>query len=192
MQQNIPGRDTPESNIPNLSNVAPSTAPTGSPFTDMEWRTLVNIPVQIGRAMMAVSPSGAIGTTKEVLALRKCLETIQAQGISNPMLRQLGQHIQGNMESIWDDAGHAFKDRWDAANIRQTTLNACQQAGTLLNKVSPQDAISYKEFVYSVAQKVAEAAKEGGFMGIGAGQTISPPEEALLKDLANTLGLQRS
>jgi len=192
MQQNTPERNTPEHAIPGIGNVAP-VAPSGSPFTDAEWKTLIQVPVQVGRAMMAMSPAGGIGMTKEVKALRDSLEETRAATTRNPMLRELGAHLTGNMESIWSDAGHAFKDRWDAANLRQTAISSCQQVVTLVKKASPQDAIAYKEFVLSLAQKVAEAATEGGFLGIGANkQAISPEEQSLLNDITKALNMQRS
>jgi len=192
MQKNTPEGDMPERSIPNVGNI-PTMAPSGSPFTDTEWKTLVTIPIQVGRAVMAVSPSGGIGMTKEVMALRDALEKTRAVETKNPMLRQLGQHLQGNMESIWSEAEHAFKARWDSATVRQTAITACQQAVALLRKASPEDAMAYKEFIYSVAQKVAESSTEGGFMGIKANASpISPEERTLLRDVANALGIQHS
>ena len=187
MQQNTPDRERSETHIPNLGQ----TAPANSPYTNDEWLCLVETPVKVGRAMMAVSPSGAIGMTQEILALRKSM-TEGLQAAKQPLLVNIRQHVQSQdvMEAIWDDAGHAFGDRWDAANVRQTAIVACQQALTLLKKIAPQDAQAYKEFVYATALKVAQAAKEGGFMGIG-GVAVSAEEQSLLNDISRTLGVQQ-
>jgi hypothetical protein len=190
MQYDTPERDMPERNIPNMGQAAPL-APGNSPFTDAEWKELINTPVQVGRAMMAVSPSGGVGMTKEVMALRNSLDATHIAETRNPLLQQLGQHLQGNMESVWAEAQYVFKNRWDVANVRQTALTCCQKAVALTKKASPQDAMAYKEFILSIAKNIASAASEGGFMGIG-GQTISDEEESLLKDVARTLGIQRS
>ena len=87
--------------------------------------------------------------------------------------------------------GTPFGDRWDAANVRQTAIASCQQAVTLLQKISPQDGQAYKDFVYTTALRVAEAAKEGGFMGIG-GVAVSAEEKSLLNDISRALGVQHS
>ena len=188
MQQNTPDRERPETNIPNLSQPAPA----DSPYTNDEWLCLVETPVKVGRAMMAVSPSGAIGMTQEVMALRKSM-TEGLQTAKQPVLVAMRQRVQSKdaMEAIWEDAGHAFSNRWDAANVRQAAITSCQEAIALLKKMSPQDAQAYKDFVYMTALRVAEAAKEGGFMGIG-GVAVSAEEKSLLNDISRTLGVQHS
>jgi hypothetical protein len=192
MQQNTPDRDTSDTKIPDLNKDTARAGASQSLFTDAEWKTLVEVPVKIGRAMMAVAPSGAIGMAKEVKALRTGL-TEAIQESNNPILKELGWHAHeaGGMESLWQNVGHSFGDRWDATNVLKTAIATCQEAVTILKKASPADAMAYKECVYSAAQKVADAGKEGGFVGIG-GVRISEPEKALLKDISNALGLQRA
>lgn len=192
MQQNTPERDPSESTLPDVGDASAHAASSWGPFTDAEWKTLVAAPVKIGRAIIAIAPSGAIGMAKEVRALRQGLIEAIRQS-NNPLLKNLGLHAQaeGGMESLWKNVGQAFGDRWDAENVRKTAITTCQEAATLLKKAAPQDAQAYKECLYSAAQKVAEVGKEGGFAGIG-GTHLSEPENALLKDVANTLGLQRA
>jgi hypothetical protein len=192
MQQNPPDRDTVGGQVPDLSGTTPQAPSSWGPFTDAEWKTLVAAPVKVGRAMIAVAPSGGIGMAKEVSALRKGL-TEAIQQSSNPMLKQLGlhAHAEGGMESLWKQVGQAFGDRWDSQNVRQTAIAACQEVVAILKKAAPQDAQAYKECLYSSAQRVSEAGKEGGFIGIGGGR-LSETETSLLNDVANTLRLQRT
>lgn len=188
MQQNPPDRERPEGHIPNLGQ----TAPANSPYTNDEWLALVELPVKVGRAMMAVSPTGAIGMAQEIIALRKAYQEA-FQTTNNPILLNMRQHLQSqdSIERIWEDAGHAFHDRWDTANVYQTAIAACQQAVALVRKLSTQEALEYKDFIYTTALKVAQAAREGGFMGIG-GVAIVAEERSLLNDIARALGLQYS
>jgi len=188
MQQNTPERDRPDASIPNLSQAAPI----GGPYTNEEWRVLLETPVTVCRAIMAVSPSGALGTSQEVITMRNSLKEV-LQKASNPLLQNVRQQLQPqeNAEALWQNVQAAFKDRWDAANVRQTAIAACQRCVSLLKKSPAQDAQAYKEFVYTVARKVAEAAKEGGFMGVG-GKAISDAEQSLLNDISNTLGIPRA
>jgi hypothetical protein len=188
--QQTPDRDRPETNIPDLSKAAP----VGSPYTNEEWKVLVETPVKICRAMMAVSPAGAIGMSKEIATMRDSFkEALQAT--TNPTIQNMGQYLkdQEKVTGLWQDVGHVFRDRWDAANVRQTAIASCQQAVALLKKASPQEAQAYKEFVYSTAKRVAEAAREGGFLGIGASKSnISEAEQSLLNDVARALELPRA
>lgn len=188
MQQTPSDKDRSQANVPNSSQAAP----VGGPYTNEEWKTLLDTPVEIGRAMMAVSPSGAVGASREVMVLRNSFKDA-FHGTTNQVLQTMHQQLQRQdmVQMIWEDAGHAFGDRWDAANVRQTAVSSCKQAVALLKKVSPQEAQAYKEFVYQTAQKVAEAAKEGGFMGIG-GVKVSAEEQSLLNDIAGALELQRA
>jgi hypothetical protein len=193
MQQNTPDRDDQlNPSIPYMGGAVPRDETGRSIFTEAEWKTLVEVPVKVGRAIMAVSPSGAIGMAKEVKALRTGLtEAIQAS--DNPILKELGwhAHMEGGMEALWKNVGHVFGDRWDAVNVRKVAVDTCQDAAKILKKAPPQDAQAYKECVYTSVQGVALAGKEGGFVGIGS-KVLSQAEEDLLVDVANALNIQRS
>src|SRR5581483_5337769 len=117
MQQNTPERDRPDASIPNLDQAAPI----GGPYSNEEWKVLLEAPVTICRAIMAVSPSGAVGTSQEVVTMRNSLKEI-LQTTSNPLLQTVHQQLQSqnNAETLWRNVQSSFKDRWDAANVRQT------------------------------------------------------------------------
>lgn len=55
-------------------------------------------------------------------------------------------------------------------------------------KATPDEAKAYKEWVVSVAENVAEAAKEGGFLGID-GTQVSEKEKIALDEISKGLGL---
>jgi hypothetical protein len=57
----------------------------------------------------------------------------------------------------------------------------------LATKATPEETDAYKAFVMTVAQAVASAHKEGGFLGIG-GQQISDAEKHALDEISTTLG----
>ena len=46
-----------------------------------------------------------------------------------------------------------------------------------------------RQWLRDISQKVAEAAKEGGFLGIG-GERVSPAEQATLEEIDEALGLR--
>jgi hypothetical protein len=58
---------------------------------------------------------------------------------------------------------------------------------TILDAKAPGDAAVFKAWLRSISQKVAEAATEGGFMGIG-GVQVSDAEKATLADISRALG----
>jgi hypothetical protein len=49
---------------------------------------------------------------------------------------------------------------------------------------------AYRKLIYGVAEKVANAASEGGFLGFG-GTRVSSGEQGFLEELRNTLQLEQ-
>jgi hypothetical protein len=64
-------------------------------------------------------------------------------------------------------------------------------AGLVGTKATPEETDEYKRFVLAVATAAAGAKKEGGFLGIGAGEAISDAENAVLDQIASALGIER-
>jgi hypothetical protein len=56
----------------------------------------------------------------------------------------------------------------------------------LKEKATPKEAEEYKEWAMSIAESVANAAKEGGFLGFG-GERISEKEKELYAKVADVL-----
>ena len=170
--------------------VAQSTGQGMGQFSAEEWNTLVNTPLKVGQAVMFASHTGlgaVIGLAQEAMAMGKALQELSSQGSSSALLNTLGQQVKGMIQSAQSGGANPFADATqDPAAARQQALMAIQQASAILRKASPQDASAYKQYVFDLARKVAEAAKEGGFMGIG-GQAISAEEDAILRELSNAL-----
>jgi hypothetical protein len=61
------------------------------------------------------------------------------------------------------------------------------EVSTILDAKAPADAGPFKAFLNEVAEKVAEAASEGGFLGFG-GVPVSDAEKATLAQIAGALG----
>jgi hypothetical protein len=60
-------------------------------------------------------------------------------------------------------------------------------AALIEKKAKPEEAQGFKQWLVTVAQRVAEAAKEGGFLGFG-GTQVSEQETATIKELSTALG----
>jgi hypothetical protein len=58
----------------------------------------------------------------------------------------------------------------------------------VLDTKAPADATAFKTWLRQISQHVAEAAKEGGFLGIG-GVAVSEAEKATLAEISNALKL---
>ena len=76
----------------------------------------------------------------------------------------------------------------DREGARAALIDGCKHAAAAVAQKSPAEAEEYKRWLVTLAQKTAEAAKEGGFLGIG-GTRVSEAEKAAITDLASALGV---
>jgi hypothetical protein len=56
------------------------------------------------------------------------------------------------------------------AEIKQRAIDALRSAAAVVDQKAPFDATAYKSWLLQIANSVAEASKEGGFLGFGGGR----------------------
>ena len=61
-----------------------------------------------------------------------------------------------------------------AASIKPNAIEALRKVSALLDAKAPEDAATFKAWLRVTAQRVAEAAKEGGFLGFGGVRSARP------------------
>jgi len=59
----------------------------------------------------------------------------------------------------------------------------------LSGKADPEEIEAYRKFLYRLAEKVANASREGGVLGFG-GKAVSAAEQSFLDDLQNKIELE--
>ena len=74
------------------------------------------------------------------------------------------------------------------AEIPAKCIETLRQAGAVVDVKAPADAAAFKGWLRQISQHVAEAATEGGLLGIG-GVPVSDAEKATLKEISSALGL---
>jgi hypothetical protein len=167
---------------------AVAAAPAGAPaeaaaFSAEEIALLAKAPVQVGGVIMAASPSSGAGSAQEIAALAQAASEAVQAAPPNSLLSSLSQEVRQITRQI--QAGEGLAD------LQQTGtagLETCRQVASLVDaKASPQDAAAYKAMLLDVANKVASAAKEGGFLGIG-GKQVSDAEQQALTAIGQALG----
>lgn len=75
------------------------------------------------------------------------------------------------------------------ADIKAKCVDTLRQVGALVDSRAPGDAAAFKGWLRQISQHVAEAATEGGFLGIG-GVAVSETEKATPAEISGALGLQ--
>lgn len=145
-------------------------------FNAEEWSTVVDAPLYAG---MRVISADRGGTLRESLAMgRVYQEARQHHGDS-----ELLDEIVRSPPAIDPD-----RVREAGANIGDVMSQQVRDAiGILEAKSTPAEVDAYKRFVMTVAQAVASAHKEGGFLGIGH-KEISDAENHALDEISTALG----
>lgn len=159
-------------------------------FTPDEWFKVMTGPGRAGAAIVAASPSGITGIVAEAQAIAGAIrEQVSGQG-RTPLLEAMAADLMGTPP---DPRGLPQGER--ARNMdeaRAQSLEGVRQAVWLVSsKASPEDADAYRRLLWSVAERTAQAAKEGGFLGIG-GEQVSEKERAALEELRGVLGMEGS
>jgi hypothetical protein len=159
-----------------------------SDFSSAEWRTLRDAPHRIVIAVAAAGGSGIFGSLKEALAPAGAM--IEALQGDNALLREVcnQEEIKAAVEELKEQARTSADFEAIRASFRQSAQEQAKAALEILRqKASPDDVSAYGEFLMKLAERVANAAKEGGFLGFG-GERVSEPERAFLKELSEALG----
>jgi hypothetical protein len=160
--------------------------PNKTDFTPEEWTVLKRAPMMAGLVVVASSPSGPFGLLEESLAIGKILTETKAHASPSEVINGLVADLatsEGRRDTRPSDAIGKSPDQ-----IKSYALDACRKAAALVDQKAPSDSAAFKAWLQSIGQKVAEAAKEGGFLGIG-GTQVSDQEKAALTDLRKTLGV---
>src|ERR1700712_498138 len=151
-------------------------------FTADEWQIVGKTPFMAGIFISGSDMGGPIGLVKEVVAATKAVqaEATKADGL------QLVKEIQADLQARVLK-GQPEIDK-TAKNIKEVTLAEVNKGIALVDSKVPDEAEAFRAWLFTIGQKVAEAAKEGGFAGFG-GTLVSEGEKAGLTELAAALGV---
>lgn len=139
-------------------------------FNADEWSKVVQGPLLAG---LRVATADRGGTIRESLAMGKAYtEARKGQGQSEVL-----DELVSSPPAL--DPGMVQQGGDIAGRIRDAV--ALVEA-----KATAEEAESYRQFILAIAQAVAGASKEGGFLGVG-GKPVSEAEQAALDELATAL-----
>lgn len=145
-------------------------------FNAEEWSTVVDAPLYAGMHVIAADRGG---TLRESLALGRVYQAAREGQAGSELMDELVK----SPPSI--DPNRVRDERANLGAVVQERLR--EAVGTLSAKATPEEVDDYKRFVMTVAQTVAAAHKEGGFLGIG-GKPVSDAENRALDEISSALG----
>ena len=157
---------------------------TKSDFTEEEWATLVRAPMVAGMAITFADPGGPIEVVKETSAVLK-FATGSSSEQRDDLVGEVARDVRMLAEQRKNPVGD-FKPRGALAG--KEILDELSRANEIVTaKATPDEAEAFRAWIMECAQRAAEAAKEGGFMGFRAEQ-VSQGEKDMLAQLRSALG----
>jgi hypothetical protein len=158
---------------------------TKTDFTPEQWDTIVKTPLMVGWAIVAASPSGPVGMMKEMSAMARVVMDSGKQAAEGSLVRAITDEIK--LRAFDKEEG---AEKLAVSDVKPRALKLCRDAiAAISGKDQPGEAEAFRIWLMSVANAVAEASKEGGFLGFG-GTRVSEDEQAALKELAATLDVK--
>ena len=158
-------------------------------FSPMEWNTLRDTPYLVGFAMLLAGASG-LGTIRELIALSQGV--IENQSSGSALVRELT--AKDEMSAAQASVRQSFRVAQGTPSSDSVRRRALEQARSsiaiLTAKGTKDEAEAYRRMLYGIAEKVANAAREGGFLGFG-GTQVSEGERLFLDELGITLQLEQ-
>jgi hypothetical protein len=165
---------------------------TKTDYSAEEWRIVLKAPLMAALAVVAASPSGPLGVLREMFAVGKLVAETKTQaagqgGLSNEILRALVADLASPDGRPPVDM--AELQGLSPAQLRARALDACRTVASLMDrKASAEEAEGVKRWLVTIAQRTADAAKEGGFLGVG-GTRVSESETGAIREVARALGV---
>ncbi len=166
-------------------------------LTEDELQLLATLPQSIGSAVAFAGRSGLFGTGKEMFASGQALMAGVKDYPDNALIQAIvpdptaadksAELEQARKTRDWAMARMKAKGITSAERLTAQTLQDAREVAQLLDgKVDPAQAAQYRQWALSVAEKVAMASTEGGFLGFG-GTRLSEAEQTLIEQIRTAL-----
>ena len=158
-------------------------------FTPAEWTTLLESVMMAGIAVTAADPSGLWGTLKESMASAHAVIGAAHDASANELIKAVTSEFEtGEGRAAAREGLRTQLSGKKPAEITATALEVLKQAAAIVDAKAPSDASAFKSWLRHIAQAVAEASTEGGFLGFG-GVRVSEAEKATLAQISAKLGV---
>ena len=150
-------------------------------FTGEEWGALRDAPHLIGMATALSGASGMFGTLGEMFTSARAV--YEGNTGPNELIRTLAskEEMEATKETL-KAAAKSVSPGQAKEDLQAMALSRARAAMAALQAKAPAETGAYRQWIYEIAQKVAESSKEGGFLGFG-GERVSEGEREFLDRL---------
>jgi hypothetical protein len=158
---------------------------TKADFTEEEWTRLERGPLVAGMAITFADPGGPIEALKESLAAVKTIAETAKTGSDSELVDALAKDVAEKAQRR-ENPLKGFKPKGTMAG--EEILDELRTVSEIATqKATAEEAAAYRQWLLDAAQRVADAAKEGGFLGFHAVR-VSEGEQKMLDKLGEVLG----
>ncbi len=156
-------------------------------FTPDEWSRVLASPMVASAAITLADPSGLWGLLKEGMTGSWALVEAKQNTNTNPLVKAVAEAFM-NGDARTSARGHVKTvfEGSEVARLKERAVEELRSVASIVDTKAPEDAAAFKAWLQGIAQKAAEAATEGGFMGFG-GVTVSDKEKATLAEISAAL-----
>lgn len=168
-------------------------------FSVQEWGDIISVPASVGALVVTADPSGPMGLIKEFKAIMNSMkEFVAANSTNSPLMTA----IEGYMTTKPSEEEEAELKKWAEEQQEEMKANKPQTPEEMKQLVrdrtsetlamlrakgaSEEDINLFKRMMVAVAESVADASKEGGFLGFG-GTRVSEAEQSVLAQIKSEL-----
>ncbi|WP_457796701.1 hypothetical protein [Methylocystis sp. S23] len=160
-----------------------------SSFTPDQWSKVLQAPLLVGFAVSAGDPSGIIGTLQEGMASAGAFAAAKADADGDALIKAVVDDLltpEGRTKAREDV--RLLIQGVELKEIKIRALEELRNMSKILDAAAPLEARPFKNWLHYIANLVAEAASEGGFLGFG-GEKVSTAERATLAEISAALGV---
>jgi hypothetical protein len=157
-----------------------------------QWKVVAGGPINAGMVVTLASISGPIGLAQEMKAV---YDVVVTGVINSPseLLREIGAFVAKQKDAPQTPQGKAEgqagggQPKPDSREEAQAQLlEQVSRAVAVVQQVAPADLDAYKAWLAECAEKTSQAAKEGGFLGMG-GKRVTEEEQAAIARVKSAL-----
>jgi hypothetical protein len=153
---------------------------TDKDFTPSDWQSVESGPFMAGLAVTYSDLSNKVAIADEASATGEAIKA----GSSSPseIVRTIAARFAAGERPTIPKIPNA------PADAQNALVDGCKAALALVKSKAPGEADAYAAFLLGCAKAAANAAREGGFIGVGI-RKVSEGEEQALANLTLALGL---
>lgn len=157
-----------------------SAAALRSRFTEDEWAKLSTAPMTIAALIIQADPGGVFQEVRSLLRYLEEARAAQPGMLCDAILAEQNKALEDPRSGV-----HSLK-------LAKYSTDPYAPVNEILDILSArcelQESLEVRQMLYQVARRVAEASKEGGFLGFG-GVRVSEKEQAVLTRLRFLMSL---